>query len=81
MKNFDYLFLILGILFSLVPMYSKVGWIYLCTIYPDLSLAETGRLYNAKILFNLFDGNYTDSVFIIVCGFISCGLLYLSYII
>lgn len=80
MKKFDFLFLTLGTLFSLVPIYSIVGWWYLCYLYPDLSQSETVKIYDVQISFNLFINRYYDSFFIILCGLISCGFLYISYL-
>lgn len=80
MKKIDFLFLILGSIFSLIPIYSIVGWWYLCFQYSDLSQPETVKIYDAQISLNLFSNRYYDSFFIILCGLISCGLLYMSYL-
>ena len=80
MKKYDSILLILGSLLSLIPIYPKLGWIYICVFHPNSKIPELTEMYNSVVLFNHFNSKYFDSIFIIICGLISCSLLYLSYL-
>ena len=80
MKKYDLLFLSFGTLLTIIPVYVILGWVYICINQPELSQSETVAIFYSQILFNLFDGRYSSSIFILSCGFIAGILLIASLI-
>ena len=80
MKKYDLLFLALGTLLSIIPVYVGLGWVYICMIYPELSQSETVSIYHSQILFNLLNGRYSSLIFSFLCGLVAGLLLLISLI-
>ncbi len=80
MKKYDILFLSIGIILSIIPIYVGLGWIYVCAIYPNLSQSETVAIFDSQILFNLFNGRYSSALFTLSCGFVAGILLLISLV-
>jgi hypothetical protein len=78
MKKYDSIFLVLGALLSLLPMYNFWGWIYIWNSNPTLTPTEKCTVFNSDILFNLFEGRYTAALAFFIPGFIAGILLLLS---
>jgi hypothetical protein len=57
-----------------------MGWVYVCTIYPELNQSETHNIFNTKILFNLFSGRYPSALFTLSCGLVAGLLLLISLV-
>lgn len=78
MKKYDNLYLTLGSLLSIVPIYKGLGWIHVFNKYPELDQAEKVLIYNSEILFNLFNSRYSSALFFLSCGLIAGVLLLIS---
>lgn len=80
MKKYDILFLSIGTIFSIIPVYVGLGWIHVFNKYPELEQAEKVIHYDSEILFNLFSGRYSSALFALSCGLIAGILLIVSLI-
>lgn len=82
MKKYDSIILILGALLSLIPVYTKLGWVYVCIVYPEFNLSEIIAVFDSQILFNLFTGRhwYSASLFALSCGLVAGILLLISLV-
>ena len=78
MKN-KVITLIFGIIFSIIPMYLILGWIYVFQNNIDLPQLEKVAIYNDIILFNTFTGRYSSLFLALFFGFVSEILLILSF--
>ena len=80
MRKYDKLFLIIGSILTLFPIYYDLGWWWLCYKYQELSLQDLGQKFDEEIFFNLVETNRTFGLSLLTLGLIASLLLLISFI-
>lgn len=63
---------IFGIILGMAPIYSYLGWLYVCISFPEISHEETVAIFDEKILFGIEAFSTTlFSILIVFSGLIS----------